>query len=263
MYDSITIITDCFDDNARWRQVARFASLFPSTNVQLLGVKSDIQAAGFLVDIIDSFLDGNHLVVVNIAPRHGEAKKRKNGTPFGYFEFDGHTIISSVDGYVLSLVKKLQILKTFFIWDIPTVLEQAFLAEEISEEEKEHIMNSQFRSFEFLPRIAIWMAEESFEIPSKTFNLDQILDIWNKIWHIDNFWDCKTTILASEFKREKIEDQRFEDVAYKKHLSQVETDETAFTVWSSWFDLERFIEISKWGWDASDALDIYIWDEVK
>lgn len=226
--------------------------------------------------MIDSFLDGNHLVIVNVAPRQGNVERKdfssqgfssqgeqKNGASFWYFEYDWHTIFSTVDGYVLSLVKKLQILKHFFIWDIPTVLEEALVAEEVSEEEKEHIMNSQFRSFEFLPRMAIWMAEESFEIPTKRYNIEEIPDIWNKIWHIDNFWNCKTTILASEFKKEQITDPRFEDIKYKKHLNHVKKDEMAFTIWSSWFDLERFIEIVKWGWDSSDALDIYIWDEVK
>jgi hypothetical protein len=263
MYDSITLITDCFDENARGRQTARYASLFPSATIQLLAVKSDIQAAGFLMDICDSFLDGNHLVVVNVAPRDGNAKKWENGTPFWYFEFDGHTIISSVDWYVLSLVKKLQILKQFFIWDIPTVLEQAFLEEEVSEDEKEYIKNTQFRSYEFLPRVAVWMAEKSFEIPQKRYNIEEIPDIWNRIWHIDNFWNCKTTILASEFKRENISDVRFENIEFKKYLKQVNSEEKAFVEGSSWFDTERCIEIVKNWWDAGDTLNLYIGDEIK
>ena len=68
-------------------------------------------------------------------------------------------------------------MKQFFIWDIPTVLEQAFLEEEVSEEEKEYIKNTQFRSYEFLPRIAVWMSEKSFEIPQKRYNIEEIPDI--------------------------------------------------------------------------------------
>lgn len=263
MYDSITLITDCSDENARGRQIARYASLFPSTTIQLLAVKSDIQAAWFLLDVCDSFLDGNHLVVVNVAPRDGEWKRWENGAPFGYFEFDGHTIISSVGGCVLSLVKKFEILKNFYTWDIPTLLEEAFIAEEVSEEEKEYIKNTQFRSFEFLPRIAVWMAEKSFEIPSKRYNIEEIPDIWNRIWHIDNFWNCKTTILASEFKKENITDTRFEHSTVKKYLRQVDTGELAFVEGSSGFDTERLIEIVKNWADAGDELNLYVGDEIQ
>lgn len=262
MYDSITIITDCFDENAKGRQVARFASLFPSSTIQLLAVKSDVQAAWFLLDTCDSFLDGNHLVVVNVAPRDGKSKKWENGTPFGYFEYDGYTILSSVDGYTLSLVKKFWILKDFFLFDIPSVLEVAFENEEIGEEEKEYIKNTQFRSFEFLPRVAAWISEESFEIPQKRYNISEIPDIWNRIWHIDNFGNCKTSIIASEFKKEDLSDPRFENIAFKKYLKQVDSGELAFVEGSSWFDLDRFIEIVKnWG-DAGDTLNLYIGDEI-
>lgn len=263
MYDSITIITDCFDDNARGRQVARYASFFPSATIQLLAVKSDIQAAGFLLDICDSFLDGNHLVVVNVAPRHGEGKKWENGTPFSYFEYDGNLILSSIDGYTLSLVKKLQILKQLFVVDIQKVLEKAFLEEEISEEELDYIKNTQFRSFEFLPRLAIWLAEKTFDIPSKKFNIEEIPELWSAIWHIDNFGNCKTTMLASEFNRDCISDPRFEEVTFRDYLRHVEPNEMAFVKGSSGFDTERFIEIVKNGGDAADELNVYIGDEVK
>jgi hypothetical protein len=263
MYDSITIISDCFDENARGRQIARYNSLFPKIPVQLIWVKSDIQAAGFLLDICDSFLDGNNLVVVNVAPRDGTSEKWENGTPFWYFMFDWHMILSSVDGYTLSLVKKLGLLKDFFLFDIPEVLEAAYENEEVGIEEKDYIAHTQFRSFEFLPRVAIWMAEESFEIPQKRYNISEIADIGNRVWHIDNFGNCKTTILSSEFKKETISDLRFQDLYFKKELRQLEAWEIAFVEGSSWFDLDRFIEIVKNSGDSWDSLNLYIGDEIK
>lgn len=82
MIQSITIITDCHDENAQGRQIARYASLFPGTNIHIMGTNYDIQAGGFLMDTLDSLLSDNHLIIVNIAPRNGKAKKWKNGTPF-------------------------------------------------------------------------------------------------------------------------------------------------------------------------------------
>jgi hypothetical protein len=90
-----------------------------------MGTNHDIQAGGFLMDTLDSLLTKDNIIIVNIAPRNGKAKKWKNGTPFGYCIIDGNYIFSSVDGYALSFLKKLSLIKEFHIFDIPTVVKEA------------------------------------------------------------------------------------------------------------------------------------------
>ncbi len=55
---NITIINDCRDANAIGRQTARTSSLLNGP-VSFIGVASDIQAAGNIIDILDA-LEENH-----------------------------------------------------------------------------------------------------------------------------------------------------------------------------------------------------------
>jgi hypothetical protein len=58
----------------------------------------------------------------------------------------------------------------------------------ISEDEKYLIVNTQFRSYEYLPRLAYWLVNNSFDIPFEIYDLENILDLSeNRIWFIDNF----------------------------------------------------------------------------
>lgn len=50
----VSIITDCRDDNARTRQETRYAHLFPGMHVSFVGAATDSEAAGNLLDILDS-----------------------------------------------------------------------------------------------------------------------------------------------------------------------------------------------------------------
>jgi len=118
----ITVITDCQDDNAFGRQTTRLSQYFqyPITTV---GVKNDLEAAGNLIDILDASEGSEGTVLVNVAPRHKEAKRWENGTPFGYFYYKNTLVISSIDGLTLSLVKKFSLVESINLMDIPTVLE--------------------------------------------------------------------------------------------------------------------------------------------
>lgn len=81
---NITIINDCKDANAVGRIVARTNSIL-SCPVVFIGVTSEIQAAGNIIDILDAIGENTGIMLVNVAPRNGAAKKWTNGTPFGYF----------------------------------------------------------------------------------------------------------------------------------------------------------------------------------
>ena len=96
--------------------------------MSFIGISSDLEASGNIIDTLDAYGDLPGVILVNIAPRNGKAKKWKNGTPFGYFWYKKILVISSVDGLTLSLVKKLNLVKTINVLDIPTVSKLLILA---------------------------------------------------------------------------------------------------------------------------------------
>ena len=148
---NITIINDCRDENARGRQTARASSLIGGA-VSFVGVLSDLEAAGNLIDVLGAYGEEPGTILVNVAPRNGSAKKWENGTPFGYFWYKKVLVLASIDGITLSFVKKLKLVESIKVFDIPAVVK--FMVEDnyISAEVGEHIVNTQFRSYDFLPR---------------------------------------------------------------------------------------------------------------
>src|SRR4051812_18208753 len=104
------IITDCYDDNARVRQQARFMGLF-GVNPAFVGVQAPtedlesggIQAAGHLIDQLDAAGSLPHgrersrtVLLMNVATRGSHIRhKWPNGTPFCYFQLDDHTLVAS------------------------------------------------------------------------------------------------------------------------------------------------------------------------
>lgn len=192
----LTIITDCQDANATGRQLTRGNLLFgfPST---LIGVKSDLEAAGNLIDILEVAGGDTGVILVNIAPRHGDAKKWPNGTPFGYFWYGKTLVVSSIDGCTLSLVKKFGLTDNIEVFDIPTVMD--FVVDKLSfdPERAEYIKHTQFRSLEFLPLAAKWTFDK-IVLPSNKMEISQVATCHNSIWYQDNFGNCKTTLTSSD-----------------------------------------------------------------
>ena len=73
---NITIINDCRDANAVGRQIARATSLLGGS-VSFIGVSSDLQASGNIIDVLDALEENPGIVLVNVAPRNGKAKSGK------------------------------------------------------------------------------------------------------------------------------------------------------------------------------------------
>lgn len=195
----VTLITDCKDDNALGRSTTRLSTLF-ECNITTIGVNgwdADLEAAGNLIDMLDASEGKKGVILVNVAPRHKSGKKWPNGTPFGYFHYKETLVVISVDGKTLSLVKKFGLIDHVKVMDIPTVMKSLYEQRIISEELVEHVMHTQFRSFEFLPRVAAWLTEGQ-EIPSEKYDLKEVPDAPQAIWWIDNFGNIKTTLFPEE-----------------------------------------------------------------
>lgn len=193
----ISIINDCFDEDAKLRQISRVGALFPDAGVNCFAARSELEAAGLLVDALDAFDGREGIILANVAPRNGQAKKWKNGTPFGYFRYRNTLVVSSVDGLVLSLCKKLEIIEEFNLLDIETVMN--FISnEDLDPKAKELIINTQFRSFNFLPRAAYWIWK-GYGLPADKYDLADIAEAPGAVWFIDNFGNAKTTLVRKDF----------------------------------------------------------------
>jgi hypothetical protein len=242
----VTIINDCRDANAAGRQATRAAALFGAP-VHLVGVSSDLEAAGNVVDVLDAAGGAEGVVLVNVAPRHGAAKKWPNGTPFGWFRSGRTLVAASIDGLTLSLAKKLGIADAVNVLDIPTVIAQAVTDGLIGRRDGERVVATQFRSFEFLPRAAAWIASGA-DVPSERMDASEVPDAPPAVWWIDNFGNCKTTLLEGE-------EAGLPFPRYPR-LKDVPDGGAALIVGSSGFGDRRFLELVVQGGNAARELGV-------
>ncbi len=256
------LITDCLDDNARGRQLARLSTLLPCATA-FVGVNSDLEAAGNLIDALDAGGGNEGIILVNVAPRQHVQEKWENGTPFGYFWFEKTLVVATIDGRTLSLVKKLDLAKSVYVLDIPTIVEIMFRNGIVSKGEAAHIKETQFRSFEFLPRVAAYLLTEK-KLPAKELPLSTIENAPSAIWWIDNFGNCKTTLLQREvtIKSDGKIDLTIGALPYIAHLRDVADGTAAVTEGSSGMVGKRFLEITVQGKDAAAELNLFSGMEV-
>lgn len=263
-YKSITVINDCDSPNDKGRQMIRYISLFGMTP-QFIGINnfSEIEAAGEIIDALDAQTDIPGIIAVNAAPRHGKAKKWPNGTPFGYLFVGKTLIVSSVDGVTLSLLKKFKLTDSINVTDIKTVLNSKEIINELDEKTRTRIINTQFRSFEYLPRLAKWLSEDK-EIPSEKYSFENIEDIGNQVWFIDSFGNCKTTMLPEDigFEADKEIDTAYGKIKCYDRLKDVPNGETALIIGSSGYKEQRFLELIIQGISAAGELGIEVGDSV-
>jgi len=237
-----TIINDCRDDNAKSRQESRIGSLL-QTSISFIGVDSDIEAGMQLVDILDATYGKEGLILVNVAPRGNETKKWENGTPFAYFWFKDTLIVSSIDGFALSGIKALNLIEKVQLLDIHQAVDAMFTAGFIAQEEAWRIPFSQFRSFDFTPRIGAFLSKKN-QVPSLDYPLSEVKDLPAAIWNIDNFGNAKTTLPFTEDLQEGIKIKtRFGELPFFRHLRDVPDGVTALVKGSSGLKHTRFLEI--------------------
>ncbi len=256
----VTIINDCQDDNAAARQLTRAAHLFGVTP-SFVGVESykELQAAGNLIDMLDAAEAGEGVIMVNVAPRHGHAKQWPNGTPFCYFYVGKTLIVSTIDGLTLSLVKKLKLATAVRHIDLEATTEHMVRDGELNEKQRGHIVKTQFRSFDYLPRVAhyLWDYDEKLgeEIP-----FTRLADASPAVWWVDNFGNCKTTLLAEEFAHQEYIATQHGQLRLYPQLKDVPDKEAAFVVGSSGFGEHRFLEIVVQGERADQRFGLWAGD---
>ena len=261
-----TIINDCRDANAFARQATSLAFYFPHWHINTVGIQNDIEAAFNLIDVLHAAKGGPGVILANVAPRHGEAKKWQNGTPFGYFYIGKTLVISSVDGYTLSLVKKFGIINEINLLDVATVVDAMTNLGKISSSEATRIKKTQFRSLEFIIPVARWLSD-GLKIPSTKYSLENIKELPDCICFVDNFGNLKTSITEKDLrftdhsdatliikrKRGLLKNKKYKITCYKQ-LKDVGDKELALTVGSSGFGENQLLEIIIQGGNAAKKL---------
>lgn len=255
---TITIINDCKDQNAIGRQTARASALLKAP-VFFTGVSSDfsdhgdLEASGNIVDILDAIGKNSGFVLVNVAPRHGHAKRWSNGTPFGYFYYKNVTICSTIGGLTLSLIKKLNLAPTVNVVEVADAISRW----SISSTEKRRIIDSQFRSYDFLPRLAAHLSQGE-KIPHHPISIKEFPDPPKAVWWVDNFGNCKTTLIANDigFEPGKIVKTSLGKLTCYSRLKDIPNDKAALIVGSSGLGEKRFLEITVQGGDAAHTFGL-------
>jgi hypothetical protein len=263
-----TIITDCKGENEAGRQISRFNSfgLGPTNLIGVgngLSVDVTIEAAGDIVDILDA-TEG--VVVVNVAPRGNIKIDGENGSSFSYFYHKDTLVISTIKGYCLYFVKEFGITDKVNVLDLKAVLGWATKNKLINKDKADRIIKSQFRSFEFVPRVARWLTD-GYKIPSEPLLLTTYYLLPAIVWHIDAFGNCKTTLLTKRLKDRKTEKQIKTNLGifnYYERLKDVPKGETAIYTGSSGSGDNRFLEIATQGvlGSAAKKLGIKLGDRI-
>jgi len=260
----VTIITDCRDANAQARQETRYGTLFPEATLSFVGVSSDIEAAGNLIDILDAADDESGVIAVNVAPRHKRAKKWPNGTPFGFLWIGNILVVCTIDGATLSLLKKIGLAEAVQVTDIRKVLTENNFSSELVE----HAAKSQFRSFDYLPRLArlVW---DNKTVVSESMSFSEVPDAVPEVWWIDSFGNCKTTLLADDVdfkdgaKREIVLNGLAIETICFNYLRDLPDYQTGLVLGSSGFGQHRFLELMVQGTSAAKHYEISKKDTFK
>jgi len=255
-----TIITDCSDANAQGRQETRARILLGITPTFVpipgtLDAAASLEASGNIVDILDAAGDAEGIVLANVAPRHGEERHWGNGTPFGYFKYRHTLVVTTISGLMLSLPKKLGLVEQYKVIDMQQTLERMCAGGVLTKEDVEYIAVSQFRSYDFLPRVATWLVGGS-DVVAEGLPLHDIPAAGNRIWGIDNFGNAKTTLLAHELPESGVVHTRWGDLPVVRSLKDVPDNSTAIIIGSSGLGEDRFAEVVMQGASAAQTLSL-------
>lgn len=242
------------------RQATRAIHLFGNIPVATVGIgQSELEGAGNLVDMLDASDGEEGVIMVNVAPRYGRGKKWSNGTPFGYFYHKNTLIVSTVAEQMLSLVKKFHIADSLCLTDIPTVVDEMVRRGKLEAPLRDRIVYSQFRSYDYMPRLAKWLADGE-DVPHEKYSFDQVEDVPFAVWWVDNFGNCKTTYLPEEidFKAGEKFTTKFGDLICYDRLKDVPDGEAGLIIGSSGLNGKRFLEVVVQGGSAAEKFGLQV-----
>lgn len=229
------------------RQATRFASLIEAPVVPV-GVDSDLEAAGNLIDMLDAAGGDMGAIIANVAPRNHSTKAKDNGSQFAYFYYQDTLVIATVEGLTLSLVRKLFLTEFIHVFSIEELASKVGDKIGWGEDNLDRIVNTQFRSYEALPHLAKYLLGGG-SIPYTQMSTAELEPPPRTIWWVDNFGNCKTTILPYEvnFAVGKFLSSRVGEFNYYQALKDVPLGEKAAVIGSSGIHNTRLLELTLQG----------------
>lgn len=261
----ITIINDCRDENTMGRQATRALQLFgQGVSVATVGIgQSELEGAGNLIDMLDAADGKPGIIMVNVAPRHGRGKKWPNGTPFGYFYYQKTLVIATIAEQCLSLVKKFGLTQHIAVTDIAKVVDTMIERGKLEPSLRDRIVLSQFRSYDYMPRLAKWLTEKE-EIPHEQLAMSDIPEAPKAVWWVDNFGNCKTTLLPEEINHQVGTSLTtiVGEVTCYEHLRDVPDGKAGLIIGSSGLLDLRFVELVIQGKSAAEHFHIKPGDQI-
>src|SRR5262249_28662208 len=143
--------------------------------------------------------------------------------------------------------------KELQLTDISEVVETMIKRGKLNPDLHDIIVNSQFRSYDYMPRLAKWVWQGE-DIPSTRYSFEKVEDVEPTIWWIDNFGNCKTTILPEEVghKPGKKLKTKFGELMCYQHLKDLPNDASGLIIGSSGLRDKRFLEIVVQGKSAAE-----------
>lgn len=261
----VTIINDCRDENTMGRQATRAMQLFgKGVGVTTVGIgQNELEGAGNLIDMLDASDGEKGIVMVNVAPRHDRGKKWPNGTPFGYFFYKKTLVIATIAEECLSLVKKFELTKEIALTDVATVIDTMIKRGKIEASLRDRIVLSQFRSYDYMPRLAKWIIDGE-KIPHESYLMSNISEPPRAIWWVDNFGNCKTTLFPEDVDHHsgKKFRTRFGAIDCYQRLKDVPNGEAGFVIGSSGLSEKRFLELVVQGKSAAQRFNLKAGDTI-
>ncbi|MEK7170047.1 MAG: hypothetical protein AAB767_02045 [Patescibacteria group bacterium] len=273
----VFFINDCRDHNAQAIQIgewARYSNVDPHPT--FVGINHELEASFNMVNILKTFRHGKRGgIAVNGAPRSGTVK---NGIDFGYFRHDEAWVVTTTGPTTLFLPCFLGVTKDIRVLDtektVDFLIEQGF----ISPDDRDDIIQSQFRSSVFSPAVLAYLLEHG-EIPH---TLQPIVPGEDALWEkdggmfgrvcwIDNFGNLKLSTPSREFDSlapgttvptEIVSGGFCAVLPYYPLLSMVPDGRMAITRGSSGVGKYRLLEVVIKGGRAVDVLKFKVGDRV-
>lgn len=257
------VITDCCDANAILRQAAAWPLLAKTDQPTTVQINGAIEGSGMLVDALVEVRGSKAVIFCQSAPRDFSCVTGGNGTNFGYFWHQKTLVLVSLGGPMLSQVIATGLLpKDAEVWQlsIPEVLAEAVRQKKLEAAEAEVIRRTQFRSLKFAPRVAGWIIE-GVAIPKSRFDLSSVSKLGNRVWWVDNFGNCKTSVRLSDVPR--FAEGVVVEVSFGKpvvhelvcyhDLRSVPVGQAALVVGSSGLEGDEFLELVVQGVHSGSA----------
>lgn len=144
---------------------------------------------------------------------------------------------------------------------MPETLDQLIANSALSKNLKDSISRTQFRSYDFLPRVAAYLAKNK-KLRGTKLRIKDIQDAPPAIWWIDNFGNCKTTLLREDIQKKNRFSSKIINLPYFARLKDVPDKTTALISGSSGLGKKRFLEIVVQGESAEKKFKISSGDVI-